>query len=100
MLASHVFCDVDTSALVLFSGTLIDRASLEASLETKLPQASGTKFFQSHGSSDPLLEYSQAQDLFKLLEDKGLKGEFVSFEGGHEIPPAALEGFLRLFKEL
>lgn len=96
MLASHVFCAVNTCALALFSGTLIDKPSLE----TKLVEANEIKFFQSHGASDPLLEYSQARDLFNLLEAKGLKGEFVSFEGGHEIPPAALEGFLKLYKNV
>ena len=94
MLASHVFTEVETDALALFSGTLMDKESLSS----KLSSTKEIRFFQSHGSADPLLEFSQAQDLHQFLESKGLKGEFISFEGGHEIPPAALEGFLRLIK--
>lgn len=96
MLASHVFSAVNTHGLALFSGTLIDKESL---LE-KIGDGAKLQFFQSHGTSDPLLEYSQAQDLYKVLKDKGLKGDFVTFEGGHEIPPEALRGFLKMLKDL
>lgn len=89
MLASHVFAQAKADGLALFSGTLIDKAKLEP----KLSDVSGMEFLQSHGSADALLEFGQARNLFSLLEDKGMKGEFIPFEGGHEIPEKVLVKF-------
>lgn len=82
MLASHLVADVMPNALILFSATLIDRNSLM----NKLDGIKSIPFFQSHGKSDMVLEYSQAMDLFELLKLYKLKGEMYSFQGGHEIP--------------
>lgn len=90
MLASHVFSDANADGLVLFSGTLIDKNKLLEKLEKS---RSKIGFLQSHGKGDPLLEFAQARDLFSVLEESGLKGEFVEFSGGHEIPENVLRKF-------
>lgn len=68
--------------LICLSGTLIAQKKLIEYLEKsrKIP------FFQSHGKSDPVLSYNQAKELFELLKLGGHQGEFVSFQGAHEIP--------------
>jgi phospholipase/carboxylesterase len=80
--------------LTLFSGNLIGKEQLNAhfKLTNRLP------FFQSHGKSDQVLSYYQAKDLFELLKLNHLEGEFVTFDGAHEIPIGVLrkwEQFLR-----
>ena len=47
-------------------------------------------FFQSHGKNDPILSYQGAKSLFELLKLCGHEGEFVSFDGAHEIPEKVL----------
>lgn len=84
------------AALVLMSGApiSIDRWQKLASSCRGLP------FFQSHGKNDALLGYDYAEQLFQILTDEGLDGQFVSFNGGHEIPPkviAQIGEFLRRF---
>jgi predicted esterase len=36
------------------------------------------------------LGYEFAEKLFEVLSDAGLDGEFISFSGGHEIPPKVI----------
>ncbi|MBC76919.1 MAG: hypothetical protein CME64_12975 [Halobacteriovoraceae bacterium] len=88
MLASHTFSQAKADGLALLSGTLIDEASLTKSVES--PRCKS--FFQSHGKSDPVLSYKQAKDLYDLLVDKNLEGEFIEFQGAHEIPESVLIG--------
>lgn len=74
------------SGLILFSGNLIAKQQL-----IKLGEDSSKfPFFQSHGKQDPILSYSGAKDLFELLKLCGYSGEFVSFDGMHEIPMGVL----------
>jgi phospholipase/carboxylesterase len=61
------------------------------------PKRKGLPFFQSHGVGDPILSYDGARKLEKLLTGAGLSGAMTKFDGGHAIPPIALErlrGFL------
>lgn len=73
--------------LTLFSGNLIGKEQLNANfkLTNRLP------FFQSHGKADQVLSYYQAKDLFELLKLNHLEGEFVTFDGAHEIPFGVLK---------
>jgi phospholipase/carboxylesterase len=96
MMASHVFSEINPLGLLLFSATLIDRNSLIKKLEKVHP----ISFFQSHGKSDMVLEYSQAMDLFELLKLSKLGGEFIGFEGGHEIPMNVIEKANSYLKQL
>jgi phospholipase/carboxylesterase len=79
---------------VLLSGTLL-------AADEWMPLMSkrkGMKVFQSHGSADPLLPISMAEQLRDLLNQAGLPVEWVGFRGGHEIPGVVLDrlgAFLR-----
>lgn len=70
------------NGLAILSGTLINKTEWSALAEKK----SKLQFFQSHGKMDPVLPYSQAKKLESLLREAKLSGEFVEFQGGHEIP--------------
>jgi phospholipase/carboxylesterase len=72
------------AALLLFSGTLINRKAWIKALPGKAPM----RFLQSHGRADPLLGFAHAERLYETLGKAGLQGEFVPFDGGHEIPPS------------
>lgn len=68
--------------LILFSGTLIAKDMLLENIEGK----NYIPFFQSHGKQDPVLNFSESMKLFELLKLSRFQGEFVPFDGAHEIP--------------
>ncbi len=82
------------AGLVMLSGTL-----LAADEWTPLmAKRKGLRVFQSHGSMDPLLQFSMAEQLRDLMTQSGLSVEWVGFRGGHELPGIVLDklgGFLR-----
>ena len=72
--------------LILFSGTLIAKDMLLDGLEVIKP----VPFFQSHGKQDPVLSFAESMKLFELLKLNRFEGEFVPFDGAHEIPIAVI----------
>lgn len=74
--------------VLIFSGTLIRQTEWEK----KLPTMNGIPFFQSHGKADPVLPFTQAVALNKLLLKHDWTGNFVPFQGGHEIPMDVCQG--------
>jgi predicted esterase len=54
---------------------------------------------QSHGTQDPLLPQALGVLLKNGLEAAGVAVEFISFGGGHTLPPSALEAFVRLLAD-
>ncbi len=81
------------AALCILSGTLLKQQTWRQLANNK----AGLPFFQSHGRYDPLLSFSDAEKLYNLLNEAGLSGEFLPFDGMHEIPMnviAALNKFL------
>ena len=76
------------SALICLSGALIAKESILEAFDIK--DANNFPFFQSHGKDDAILSYSYAKQLFGLLKLGGHEGEFISFDGGHEIPMIVL----------
>lgn len=74
------------AGVAVLSGTFVDAASV-AELA---PKRKGLKFFQSHGSVDPILGFQQALALEKALVGAGWDGKLLRFEGGHAIPSEAL----------
>lgn len=72
---------------VILSGTLVDKKTTEA----LAPKKKGLPFFQTHGSADPLLGFKSALALTDALVTAGWCGELQRFEGGHAVPPEALE---------
>jgi phospholipase/carboxylesterase len=57
-----------------------------------MPPRKGLRVVQSHGRQDPLLPFSMAERLRDLLLANGLEVQWIPFNGGHGIPPAAIEG--------
>lgn len=70
------------SGLIILSGAFVDESNWVPSF-TKL---SGLPFIQSHGNADPILSFDEAKRLYDCLIKQGLKGDFLDFAGGHEIP--------------
>jgi phospholipase/carboxylesterase len=86
MLASHLAMKESfvTSGVVLLSGALVAEAKLP-----KAPRA--IPFYQSHGSSDPILSIEGAKDLEKKLQSLNFQGKLHTFRGGHEIPSSVIQ---------
>ena len=80
--------EVPPAALVLMSGTLL----AEPVWQPRMPRLSGMPVFQSHGLHDALLPFSIAELLRDELRGAGAKVDWCAFHGGHEIPPAVLDG--------
>jgi phospholipase/carboxylesterase len=99
---SMLACDVALHSaarplgLVLLSSTLIARATWQP-LATRL---AGLPVLQTHGTRDPLLAHSDAERLRDLLREGGAQLEFVSFDGGHELPPVALAALGKFISSL
>ena len=74
------------AGLVAFSGTLMDAPSWRRAAEKR----SSVPYVQSHGRMDPILSFTAAESLNQLLRSAGLQGSWIPFDGGHEIPRAAL----------
>lgn len=95
MVTSHIAARgrVPLKGLILLSGNLVDLKTLSESKPAAIP------FFQSHGQQDAVLGFKHAEALRVLLESKGMKGTWVPFRGGHEIPMPVLQG-LKAFLEV
>ncbi len=82
------------AGLVVLSGTLL----AEKEWIPRMPARRGLPVLQSHGTLDPLLPFGIAERLHDELARAGLDVTFLSFRGGHEIPPPVVErlgAFLR-----
>ncbi len=88
MLSCDVMLHTDRAfaGVVLLSGSLIARAEWLP----RMPARKGLPIFQSHGTGDPLLPYSLAEQLRDHLRSAGLAVDWVPFRGGHEIPQHVL----------
>lgn len=93
MLACDVALHSETpfGGLVLLSSTLIARSSWSP----RRARLAGTPVLQTHGRSDPLLAFEDAERLRDLLREGGAELTFVPFEGGHELPREALDALSR-----
>ena len=82
MCASHLVMkkDLPITGLILLSGCVL--------AQSKYPNAArGIPFYQSHGTSDPILPLNGAKMLEEKLTGMDFKGSLHTFDGGHEIPP-------------
>jgi len=79
---------VSPAGLVILSGTPVNLPAWSAGMEA------GTKpaVFQSHGSQDPLLSFTAAEELRSTMQKHGLRVQWSPFRGGHEIPAQVIEG--------
>jgi phospholipase/carboxylesterase len=82
--------------LILLSGTLLHKEIWKDLAKNK----SMLTFFQSHGKQDLVLGFKAAKELNLLLRDAGMVGEFIEFQGGHEIPMEVLAGVSRYIATL
>lgn len=98
MLATELVLNMrETPAgLIILSGTLLSAEEWQ----NKASLLAGFRFFQCHGKNDMILPYSMAIRLNETLNKAGMKGELFSFDGGHEIPPHALEALNRYLRDL
>ena len=97
MLATEVFLKApeNPAGLICLSGTLLSQDKW-AELA---PQRKGCTVFMSHGESDQVLPSKGSLRLQKFFEDNGIKTQFVSFRGGHEIPISVLQKMSTYIKE-
>lgn len=89
MLAIDIALNADKKpdGLVIMSGTLVNKKEWEKLVTS----CTGLHFFQSHGKNDALLGFNYAENLYDMLTSGGMNGDFMSFNGGHEIPPKVIE---------
>lgn len=82
--------------VAILSGTFVD-AKTVARLA---PARKGLRFFQSHGSVDPILGFAEALALEKALKSAGWDGSLLRFEGGHGVGPDVLDALGRWLSAL
>ena len=78
---------IKPKSLLILSGTLVCKDRWERLAQ----ETENLSFFQSHGLYDPVLEHKKGKQLYELLTQAGLKGNFYGFNGGHEIPPVIMK---------
>ncbi|MBN8220563.1 MAG: alpha/beta fold hydrolase [Spirochaetes bacterium] len=102
MLATEIMLNhkADLAGLVVFSGTLVNRTGWETAIAAKYAAQNKTmRFIQSHGKHDPVLPFQAAERLNELFVQGGGKGDFIAFEGQHEIPLEVVDGTNKWLKE-
>ncbi len=84
MLATDLTLQLDDNpaGLVILSGTMLN----EDVWLDRAKHHKGLRVFQSHGTDDPILPFGAAESLRDMLGESGASIEFLSFDGGHEIP--------------
>jgi phospholipase/carboxylesterase len=88
--------EVPPAGLILMSGTLL----AESVWKPRMSKLANVPIYQSHGMHDQLLPFSIAEHLRDELKAVGAKLEWCEFHGGHEIPPAVLDGVTKLLAKL
>lgn len=88
--------EVAPAGLILMSGTLL----AESVWKSRFTKLASVPVYQSHGMHDQLLPFSIAEHLRDELKAAGAKVEWCEFHGGHEIPPAVLDGVTKLLAQL
>ena len=91
MLTMHTALTEDVpppELLALFSGTLVCQGQWRSALEGG--RLERTAVLQSHGRQDPILPFSSAEALHRLIKDFRPDAEFIAFHGPHTIPMEAV----------
>ncbi len=88
--------DTKLAGLVVFSGTIV----AENEWAPRVASRRGLRVLQSHGREDPLLPFGIAERLSETLKAAGLDVRWIPFNGGHGIPPAALDGLGALLRDV
>lgn len=98
MLATDIFMNAPEApkALVILSGALVNKEEWKS----LAPKRAGSKYFMSHGKGDQVLNIRGASQLESLLNESGLKGSLMSFNGSHEIPMEVIVKLNQFLKAL
>lgn len=89
MIATEVFLKAPQTpaGLICMSGTLLSKAQWsDHALNRK-----GSTVFMSHGEADQVLPHKGSLLLQNFFEENGIKTQFTSFRGGHEIPMQVIQ---------
>jgi phospholipase/carboxylesterase len=78
--------DFELDGLVVLSGSTVAEEEWKAGMARR----ASLPVFQSHGTADPILPFSIAEQLSSSFDAAGLKRRWVPFRGGHEIPMPVL----------
>jgi phospholipase/carboxylesterase len=84
------------AGLCAWSGALLSEERWEPAAAGSGP---GLHALVTHGRRDPVLPFAGGVALKTLLEKSGADVRFIEHNGGHEIPPSALEGLASLCRE-
>lgn len=89
MLATDIYLHAPEppAGLCVLSGTLVNQEEWGSLFEKRR----GEEIFQSHGQSDSVLKINGAERLKNCFSQAGLKVNYNSFPGGHEIPPRVIQ---------
>jgi phospholipase/carboxylesterase len=89
MLATELYLRApqNPAGLICLSGTLLSKTTWEKVAD----QRKGSSIFMSHGELDQVLPHKGSIQLQQFFEANGIKTQFVSFRGGHEIPFQVIE---------
>lgn len=89
MLATEVFlkAPVTPAGLICLSGTLLNKNQWMEFISNR----KGSTIFMSHGEVDQVLPHKGSIQLQKFFEEHGIKTQFVSFRGAHEIPMQVIQ---------
>jgi len=90
--------DSDPSPLnvVCWSGGLMCSQEWEKLVDKR----KNIKVIASHGKQDSLLPFVMGKALEQFLQKHEIPVEFISFDGGHQIPPQAVSRFVKLLENL
>jgi phospholipase/carboxylesterase len=83
------------AGLVVLSGTLVRREAWSAAA----PGRRGLPVLQSHGRTDPVVPFENAEALRALLVQSGLEVEWLESNGGHGIPDSVVERLARFIRQ-
>jgi len=86
----------DAINVVCWSGGLMCRQEWEKLFDRK----KNINVLMSHGTQDPILPFLLGKSLEQFLRKNDISVEFISFDGGHQIPAAAITRFVQLLENL
>jgi phospholipase/carboxylesterase len=82
--------------LVVLSGTLLCPDAWRAAMPTR----AGLPVLQSHGMSDPLLPFANAEALHHAMAAAGLRVEWHPFRGGHTVDDGTMKAIERFLSRV
>ena len=88
--------DEPLRALVLLSGTLVNKASWKAGFTRR----KGLRVFIAHGRADPILSFAVAERMQREMEAAGINVTWFPFDGVHETPAVVITALNQFLERL